>query len=283
MPALVAIVFDLSCSWIGHGGPERWLVALCDTIKKLSYQPAPYITTSKDKVFAIGCGCKREPYNFDILRTIRHLQDMELNDGDDVDAILCETMDILQNNGAPYVRDWANENRLKNVVEAKDIKVLWYKLKTDEDFMKTFVYDILPEECRSRNDSGTFVANTVGSSANGGGAFDGTIRGAQGGVAVGWMGLFIGGPIAAADASDRLDHKTYKSIMKTMRKGTDLVWSRILVPVGPESVMNVHDARSVVNGCTSRVNTTQAERKMQRLLKKMKPLIYGPRRMVSAL
>ncbi len=301
MPALVGgIVFDLSSSWIEHGGPERWMMALCETIKKLNYHLDPYITTSKDNVFAIGCGCKGEPYSFDILSTIRRLQDMEPSDGDDVDAILRESLDILKENGAPYVLDWANEKKLKQIVEAKDRKVLWHMLKTDKEFMKTFVYDVLPEECRSRYNFGTFVANEVKGSTNADhallGARVGAICGAIMGQGVGMLfgaafGAFIGYKASAA-ANDKLDCKTDESIMDTIRKGTDLVWNRILVPVTPESVMNVQDACCIVSGCTSygnsetgetRANTTQAEQKMHKLLEKMKPLIYGDRQMVSAL
>ncbi len=294
MSAVVGMVFDFSSSWTEHDDFEDWMVALCKIFKELNNQPIPYTRTYEKMVFAIGCGAKTKPYNFDILGTIKRLQEMKLHCKDgSLNTILYESLNILEQNGAPYVRNWADEKRLATLVDIKDAKVLWYMLKNDRGFLKKFANEILPEVCRSQDNAKTVVDTRVKVSANGGAAATAAIPSAcQGFLTAGPLGIVLGAVIGGAvghhsakRVNKRSNVTTDESVKDTVKKGTALVWEKILVAVTRKSVVNVQYACSIVSDYTVNDDSgtdSETRRRMKDLLEMMN--IYGGRLiMVDAL
>ncbi len=106
-------------------------------------------------VFAIAYGSCREPHVFDLLRTLKNTQDQELQKregsqtSDDLGVVLTQFLDILTAAGARYVRKWADEKRLSNLLTLQEAKLFRSILKArPEEFSKRFVNEVLPRKCR---------------------------------------------------------------------------------------------------------------------------------------
>lgn len=238
MPALVGVVMDVSHSMRERNGDVvDWMESIFKTIQKLDdgdRTSEPYIRTCtpEDYVFAIGCGANGEPRVFDILGTVRYAHNM-IRDStpDDLDAVLREGLDILTNHGAPLVRNWADENRLKSLVKLEEAKPNLHFLRTDELFRSEFVQHVLPKECRKRT-AKTFTAGGVRTSNVLASHMNAVATCARLIPGVGWklwiaikaMSL-VAGPVAehlARKANNKLEGTTDKSIKKnnTERHGS---------------------------------------------------------------
>ncbi len=111
MPTLTGILLDVSMSMKrSSGGPFKqqggsWAPSIVRTTGNL----IQHDTGSHDKVtlFVLGYGVNREPNVFDLLLTLKRLVPCQ-SVTDDMRSILTQCLlDVLEKNGAPYVREWA--------------------------------------------------------------------------------------------------------------------------------------------------------------------------------
>ncbi len=298
MPALVGLVMDVSGSMKGKsGGVLDWMKSIFTTIRKLNHgdrmvQSAPYISTCTpdDHVFAIGCGGNGdEPHIFDILGTVKYLQHMGGNSTpDNLHVVLKETLDILKRNGAPYVRDWADEYRLKRLIKLKEGKAILYKLRNDRQFTSEFVQNVLPEECRKHTERTTKAAAAKTSYAWA--PMLTTVLGVTTAIlapGIGWgagalmvaagTGTGIGGAIAA---NKEVGRATDASIKETIWKGMKLVRKGILHPVSLNTTLSIEKACNILRSYTSDENQTE----MDDLVQHMEPAIYScDRKIITAI
>ncbi|XP_074658688.1 uncharacterized protein LOC141911598 [Tubulanus polymorphus] len=157
MSSLIGIFVDVSGSMrrsftAGSRGQKMEGGSWARSIFKTVDEFIKHDVSSDDKVFSIGFGAKNTPEVFDLLNTVRlnrgHLGNRLYDDFDKV-VILNKLLTILESNGAPYVRDWADCSILLNEVSHRDANTILSSVEKSDEFRRDFVRS-LPDECRIR-------------------------------------------------------------------------------------------------------------------------------------
>ena len=156
--SLTGILLDVSASMrrnIGSGIDEQggpWAQSILKVIDDL----IEHNLTSKDRVFAIGVGACCTKEIFDIIGTLREVENMEMPSyGRNMPATadhIHEILGILEEKGARNIRQWIQDttfiqDELSDYMAALVLK----KLKCDSKFRKRFVRDFLPPVCQTVN------------------------------------------------------------------------------------------------------------------------------------
>ena len=252
MATLLGILVDVSGSMEESVGDRRnrrggeWARANFELVDDL----IKHDVSSNNHVFALGCGGRYEPVAFDLLNTLEKANTPSVSDGLTLEQTLDRILTILEGNGAPRVRIWGKMNVLLSVVDEIDAKLFLDRLENDNNFMRRFVHDCLPEECRHWKVS-------VGE------AGFGLLRGA------GAVGNFFG----VGDTEQLQGTATKSSVREAIDKGKRLLSELTFVRIGSDAVMDVHKARTILHGRIKKDDLT--DERVDELMDKIRPFIYG--------
>ena len=152
--ALVGTILDMSASMRvnveGKGDSDNhWLRSLFEAFNNL----LEHNEISEDnKIFAIGIGLNKQlkKDTFDLLGTLEtSVTAINLKESISKSEIIHECIEILKSSGAPFVDEWASENKINDVVSGEKAKIILNWLRTDKNFSRKVAMEVLPDPCRN--------------------------------------------------------------------------------------------------------------------------------------
>ena len=267
METLTGILLDASCSMggsIGEGTDEEggpWASSIFEVIDNL----IKYDISSDNHVFAIGFGASCGEEVFDIIGTLKQIQNQgNVAEGPATTEHINEIFDILESAGARTVRKWAEVEVVKRGLTDNLAYVFLNKFKFDKPFLKEFVEKILPPACRDWKKPG--VGLQLGAAC-----------------VAGVFTSLAEIPNFLQVLNDKLEgvQDVYSSVASCCRKATveevkDVVekaTAYLIKKVDADSIFNVQDASDVVHGCLGEKKLTK--KKSRELMESIEPYIYG--------
>lgn len=263
--SLCGILLDVSGSMksnIGDGideDGEPWAQSIFSVIDDL----IEHDLTSKNRVFVIGFGAEcPEKKIFDIFATLKQFHEPATT------PQINEIFHILEENGARNIRKWATVELIKKGVCDKMAEFVLVNLRSDREFRRKFVYEILPFCCRES----VAIANNNdlrrNPSLNNLGLHVIRILGAPLDDAFKWA---IRNNVRKATEEDikEIAENTTKRFLKEFALF-------ILKEIEPNSVISVQDASGIIRGYVSETKFAElSKERRQELLAKIEPFIYG--------
>ena len=255
MPTITGILVDVSGSmkdsvyqkYNQKGG--SWSRSIIKVVDELIKEDV----SDDNIVFAAAFGACRYPVSFDLLNTIK--EGLKINtkkyENERKGYLLEQILHILEQNGAPNVRNWAKLDDLSSVVQHEQAKLILSMLNDNYEFRCKFVSECLPEQCRVWSAGSEAVRATSGV----------------------W-GLFI------PRSKERWDGATRESIEEAVEKGISLIWKICSVRFGTNSIMGVQRAHGILHECTD--DREMSDEQRERLMKTVDPFIYGATPMKEA-
>ena len=196
-------------------------------------------------VFAIGCGARSGEGIFDIIRTLKQIQNEDkitaaAAQGPATTTHINRIFQILKRSGAGTIDKWAKEEVVRRELTDKMAVLLLNKFETDKSFLKTFVEEFLPSACRDWSEN--------------------------------WPGFnFLQGAYASVVTSV-YKTATEEDIKKVVNKAETYLLKEKIVGVNEHSIFNVRDASNVLHGCVDEKELS-AKRSLE-LWKSIEPYIY---------
>ena len=196
-------------------------------------------------VFAIGCGARSGEGIFDIIRTLKQIQNEDkitaaAAQGPATTTHINRIFQILKRSGAHTIDKWAKEEVVSRELTDKMAVLLLNKFETDKSFLKTFVQEFLPSACRDWSENWS--------------AFN-----------------FLQGAYASVVTSV-YKTATEEDIKKVVNKAETYLLKEKIVGVNERSIFNVRDASNVLHGCVDEKELS-AKRSLE-LWKSIEPYIY---------
>ena len=260
MAYLTGILIDVSYSMssnIGSGTDEEggpWARSIFEVIDNLIKNDV----SSDSHVFAIGVGARTGEDIFDVIGTLKQIQNEDKKTEDGVQSPATSTQvdmifRILERSGAGTVRKWAAEEDVIKALKYREADLLLNKLNSDRSFLETFVQEILPPACRDWSESAlvkmtglSFVTNAV--------------QGAFASVVTSFVRATV------ADIREVVNQaKPY--LLKEEKEKVRL--SGVTV----NSIFKVKDASNVLHGCVDEKELSKE--RCRELLQSVEPYIYG--------
>ena len=260
MAYLTGILIDVSDSMssnIGSGTDKEggpWARSIFEVIDNLIKNDV----SSDSHVFAIGVGASTGEDIFDVIGTLKQIQNEDKKTEDGVQSPATSTQvdmifRILERSGAGTVRKWAAEEDVIRALKYREADLLLNKLNSDRSFLETFVQEILPPACRDWSESAlvkmtglSFVTNAV--------------QGAIASVASSFVRATV------ADIREVVNQaKPY--LLKEEKEKVRL--SSVTV----NSIFKVKDASNVLHGCVDEKELSKE--RCRELLQSVEPYIYG--------
>ena len=277
MASLTGILIDVSGSMrrsIGEGTDEEggpWALSIFEVIDNL----IKYDVSSDNHVFAIGFGASCGEEVFDIIGTLKQIQNQEtVVERPATTEHINEIFDILARAGARTIRKWAEVEVVKNAMTDNLAVEFLEKFKSDQCFLKEFVEKILPPACRDWPEPG--VGHYL--------------------VAAGAASLFCplaviptvlalkygreAGQNAVSSVVTSYKRATVEDVKEVVEKAKAYLLKKVekakanlLKKVDVASIFNVQHASAVVHGCVDVKNLTKE--RSRELLQRIEPYIYG--------
>lgn len=165
METLTGVLLDVSGSMresaVGEIDEEggEWARSIFEVIDNF----VKYDVSLNNHIFAFGVGARYGNGVFDIIKTIEQFQNKNtqerLNSPPTYDDVLEEFFHLMEANGAYNIQKWATRNVIKDAIPFKMAVLLLSALKSSKDFLRNFVRECLPRQCR--NLGGDFVGSTL--------------------------------------------------------------------------------------------------------------------------
>ena len=259
METLTGILLDVSCSMGGsigestdeEGGP--WASSIFEVIDNL----IKYDISSDHHVFAIGFGASCGEEVFDIIGTLKQLQNQgNVAEGPATTEHINKIFDILEKAGARTVRKWAEVEVVKRALTDNLAYVFLNKFKFDEPFLKEFVEKILPPACRDWKK--LEVDRQSGAASN---AIHNFIQG------------FNKKLEEVQDVCSSVVSCCRKATVEEVKDVVEKAKAYLLKKVDADSIFSVQDASDVVHGCVGEKKLTK--KKSGELMERIEPYIYG--------
>ena len=196
-------------------------------------------------VFAIGCGARSGEGIFDIIRTLKQIQNEDkitaaAAQGPATTTHINRIFQILKRSGALTIDKWAKEEVVSRELTDKMAVLLLNKFETDKSFLKTFVQEFLPSACRDWSEN--------------------------------WSGFnFLQGAYASVVTSV-YKTATEEDIKEVVNKAETYLLKEKIVGVNEHSIFNVRDASNVLHGCVHEKELS-TKRSLE-LWKSIEPYIY---------
>ena len=262
MAYLTGILLDVSSSMSCYikrdtdddGGPSPWARSIFEVIDNL----IKYDVSSDNHVFAMGVGACTGEDIFDIIGTLKQIQYEDKKAENDVQGPATSTQinrifQILENNGARFVRKWAAEKDAIMALEYREADLLLSKFESDKSFLKKFVQEFLPEACRDWPESA--LDNMIGLSY---------FKRAAQSLCTSVATTFV---TATVEDIREVVNKAKPYLLKEAKEKVGLLGVTV------NSISNVQDASNVLHGCLDEKELSQ--KRSQELLKSVEPYIYG--------
>ena len=262
MEYLTGILLDVSGSMGRYikrdtdddGGPSPWARSIFEVIDNL----IKYDVSSENHVFAMGVGACTGEDIFDIIGTLKQIQNEDKKTENDVQGPatswqIKKIFEILKRSGARTVDKWAAEEDAIMALEYREADLLLSKFESDKSFLKKFVEDFLPEACRDWPESP--LEDMIGLSY--------LKRAAQS---------------VYASVATTFVRATVEDIREVVNKAKPYLLEEAkekvaLLGVTVNSISNVQDASNVLHGCVDEKELSP--KRSQELLESVEPYIYG--------
>ena len=260
MAYLTGILVDVSDSMsrnIGSGTNEEggpWARSIFEVIDNLIKNDV----SSDSHVFAIGVGARTGEDIFDVIGTLKQIQNEDKKTEDSVQSPATSTQvdmifQILERSGARTVRKWAAEEDVIRVLKYREADLLLNKLNSDRSFLETFVQKILPPACRDW--SGSALVQMTGLSF-----VTNAVQGAFASVATSFVRATV------EDIREVVNQAKPYLLEEEKEKVR-------LSGVAVNSIFKVKDASSVLHGCVDEKELSKE--RCRELLQSVEPYIYG--------
>ena len=232
--------------------------------------------SSSNQTFALAFGSCSHPEIFDLLNTVKKANHEVKKEQDHIEDIksraskrdvLDKALTILEGNGAPRVRYWGKMDVLLKVVDDTTAAAMLLYLKENRDFMKRFIHECLPRECRGLNvlREGSVIRNVVAE------------------------GAFGAAEYLPIIGSTLQSYGTEGSVKEAIKKGERLMDETIRnkaahfqrVDVSKVAIMSVHDASEILHASVGKQELTN--KRVDKLLEMIEPCIYGETPLMRAI
>lgn len=260
MAYLTGILIDVSDSMsrnIGSGTDKEggpWARSIFEVIDNLIKNDV----SSDSHVFAIGVGASTGEDIFDVIGTLKQIQNEDKKTEDGVKSPATSTQvdmifRILERSGAGTVRKWAAEEDVIRALKYREADLLLNKLNSDRSFLETFVQKILPPACRDWSESALVKMTGLSLVTN-------AVQG------------------AIASVASRFVRATVADIREVMNQAKPYLLKEekekvCLSGVTVNSIFKVKDASNVLHGCVDEKELSKE--RCGELLQRVKPYIYG--------
>ncbi|XP_044182297.1 uncharacterized protein LOC114973372 [Acropora millepora] len=269
MSSLIGILVDVSGSMRNNAGSEvnEERVSWARSIFKVVDELIKNDVESSNKTFALALGCPFKPKVFDLLGTVwvateeaRAIKD--LSSRKQLRELIDETLDILERNGAVRVRTWGKMHVLLKVLDKTTAAAILYYLVVRPNFTRRFVFECLPRESRE------VVVKPLNLLAE-----------------LGFWTISI--------APDHEDNEklqalaTETSVREAINKGKKLmeeIRRGLIVTVNKAAIMSVQSASEILHNSIEERNEEEIdEKRVDELLRAVKPFIYGRTPLMKAM
>jgi len=259
-------------SSVGGGVEEeggRWAKSIFKVVDEL----IKHDVSSSNHTFALAFGSPSHPDVFDLLSTVRKANQEVSKEQPQIEDIrsraskrdvLDEALTILERSGAPRVRHWGKMDVLLEVVDDTTAAAMLHYLQRSCDFMKRFVHECLPQECRELS------LGSIRSIATEGAYFLGGLADQRYGSNLQSRGT---------EGSVREAIKKGKRLMAEIRRSKAAEFQR--VDVSKVAIMSVHDASEILHASAGDQELTNE--RVDELLKTIEPCIYGKTPLMQAI
>ena len=277
MASLTGILLDVSGSMrrsIGEGTDEEggpWALSIFEVIDNF----ITYDVSSDNHVFAIGFGASCGGEVFDIIGTLKQIQNQEtVVERPATTEHINEIFDILERAGARTIRKWAEVEVVKNAMTDNLAVEFLEKFKSDQCFLKEFVEKILPQACRDWPEPGVghYLVAAGAASLICPLAVIPTVLALKYGRDAGqnaFSSVVTSYKRATVEDVKEVVEKAKAYLLKKVEKAK----ANLLKKVDVASIFNVQHASAVVHGCVD-VKKLTKERSRE-LLQRIEPYIYG--------
>ena len=205
-------------------------------------------------VFAIGCGARSGQGIFDIIGTLKQIENEDKitaagAQGPATPTHINRIFQILEVSGAGTIRKWAKREVVSRALTDKMAVLLLNKFESDKPFLKKFVQEFLPSACRDWSEN--------------------------------WPGFnFLQGAYASV-VSSVYKTATEEDIKEVVSKAETYLLKEKIVGVNEHSIFNVRDASNVLHGCVDEKERS-TERSLE-LWKSVEPYIYDSKPLYQSL
>ncbi|XP_067024301.1 uncharacterized protein [Acropora muricata] len=242
MSSLSGILVDVSDSMRNNAGSEvnEERVSWARSIFKVVDELIKHDVESSNQTFALALGCPFKPKVFDLLGTARVATEeargiKDLSSRKTLRELIDEALDILERNEAVRVRTWGKMDVLLKVLDQTTAAAILYYLQRRPSFIKRFVFECLPRECREIVWEARALANEVGFQAMGVvPRFRGDLQG--------W----------ASESSVREAIVKGTQLMEEIRRG-------LIVAVNKEAIMSVQSASEILHNSIDEKDEQEVE------------------------
>ena len=226
--------------------------------------------SSSNQTFALAFGSCSLPKVFDLLSTVKKANQEVKKEQDQIENIrsraskrdvLNDALTILERNGAPRVRYWGKMDVLCKVVDDTTAASMLHYLQENHDFMKKFIHECLPRECRELN----VLRN----------------GGTEGAYFVAGYLPFVGSTLQSrgTEGSVKEAIEKGKRLMAETRRSKAAEFQR--VDVGKNAIVRVHDASKILHASVGEQELTNE--RVDGLLETIEPCIYGKTPLMKAM
>ena len=283
MSSLIGILVDVSGSMRNNAGSEvneeraSWARSIFKVVDEL----IKHDVESSNNTFALALGCPFKPQVFDLLgtarvateeaRAIKDLSSREENnfsfpffyermEDRHLRKLINEALDILERNGAVRVRKWGKMGVLLKVLDETTAAAILYYLQRRPDFTRRFVFECLPRECREIVKKTGNLLRELGFATMG-------ILPVLNEPLQGW----------ASESSVREAIDKGKKLMEEFRRG-------MIMAVNKAAIMSVQSASKILHNSIEERNEEEIdEKRVDELLRAVKPFIYGRTPLMKAM
>ena len=291
MSALVGALVDVSRSMKQNSGERRsingedtsWARSIFTFVDELIKNDV----SSSNQVFAIAFGADNdETPVFDLLNTLKKYQPSKEVHNWSKRKVVQKAVEILKSNGALNVDKWATIEVLEENISQQMARILYSQLQGDPKFLHYFVYECLPEVCRSswkeRKETARGVGIGVGAAALPmlivGGPIGWMAVGVSAVLTVGAKGKSIGKEATSLLSSAQGGLATSKDVREVIEKAKKFF---VLEPVSRKAVISAQDASHILHGYTDKEELT--DERIDALMDIVESFIYGGTPMIQAM
>ena len=170
-----------------------------------------------------------------------------------IDTIIAG-VEILKENGAPYVDIWAPLNKMMQVFSFTEAKAVLHWFRTDKELVKQVATQILPIPCRSR------VATGAPRKA-----------------------IDVANALPFVDANDFINNKATASEEDIIKVKTAIFQEQI-ANVKAFSVRSLRDAAIILRGAVGKQpNQYLSQERIEKIIKDIEPFVYGLTPLIKAI
>jgi hypothetical protein len=250
----------------GKGGP--WAQSIFNVIVDL----IEHDLTSENRVFAIGVGAECPSKEiFDVIATVQKIEKMPCA----TKHHIYEIFNILERNGARYIRKWASDiSLIETTITDYTARLVLRKLKSDDQFLRKFVDEFLPFGCRDNVPTTVSLHDVM---------LEPDLRNCSKFLLTPLLMSLTLAENATTSTVGSYRPATKEDIYEVVKKAKSYLLKDIqqdasyfLEEVGTHSIFSVQDASRIIRKCVGEKELKERySKRKQELLENVEPFIYG--------